>query len=77
MRLLGLVVASLASGSGVLALPGGDVSLSAVRDHFRFLGSLTPVPCREDLCEMAENHFKVTGVAAEIGVFQGGFAQTN
>eukprot|EP00747_Dinoflagellata_sp_TGD_P074476 gnl/TRDRNA2_/TRDRNA2_158333_c0_seq3.p1 gnl/TRDRNA2_/TRDRNA2_158333_c0~~gnl/TRDRNA2_/TRDRNA2_158333_c0_seq3.p1 ORF type:complete len:247 (+),score=37.26 gnl/TRDRNA2_/TRDRNA2_158333_c0_seq3:127-867(+) len=36
-----------------------------------------PVPCRDDLAVVAEQNFHVTGVAAEVGVYQGEFAAKN
>lgn len=38
---------------------------------------LPPIPCREDLPFVAEQRFRVTGRAAEVGVFRGFFSQHN
>ena len=49
-------------------------------DHLRFLSRLTPVPCREHLAEMAQNHFNpgnLTGNAVEVGVKEGLFSAHN
>lgn len=35
------------------------------------------LPCREDLAKLAQSYFRRTGNAAEVGTFQGGFAEHN
>ena len=39
---------------------------TALEEHHRFLSTLPPVPCREDLGAFAERYFHSTGVAAEV-----------
>jgi len=36
-----------------------------------------PVPCRDDFASLAQSHFHKTGVAVEVGVFEGEFAAKN
>eukprot|EP00933_Yihiella_yeosuensis_P005446 TRINITY_DN10995_c3_g1_i1.p1 TRINITY_DN10995_c3_g1~~TRINITY_DN10995_c3_g1_i1.p1 ORF type:complete len:255 (-),score=26.24 TRINITY_DN10995_c3_g1_i1:146-910(-) len=38
---------------------------------------LPPIPCRDDFAEVAQRWFYRTGIAAEIGVYVGGFAKQN
>lgn len=45
--------------------------------HLSFLSWLPVVPCREDLAELADRHFRRTGKAAEVGVFRGDLARHN
>ena len=45
--------------------------------HIARLSRLPPVPCREDFAEFAQRYFHVTGVAAEVGVFQADFSVHN
>ena len=46
-------------------------------EFIRFTGQLAPVPCKEDMAHLAQQHFYHTGRAAEIGVFQGEYAEHN
>ena len=41
------------------------------------LAELPPLPCGEHLSTLAEEHFRETGNAVEIGVYRGGFAKWN
>lgn len=46
-------------------------------DHLAYLAKLPPVPCREHFALMAQRYFYQEGAAAEVGVFQGDFAEAN
>ena len=50
---------------------------TALKEHLRLLSQLNPVPCRDDLAQMAQTHLNLTGRAAEVGVNRGLFAQKN
>lgn len=43
----------------------------SAEEHLKFLATLPPLPCREDLAALAQTYFVRTGRAAEIGVYQG------
>ena len=60
-----------------IAQASASTSPATAETHLQFLSALPPVPCREDLATFAELFFARTGNAAEVGVYQGAFAEHN
>lgn len=45
--------------------------------YLTFLSLLSPIPCRDDIANIAQLNFSRTGVAVEVGVFRGEFSAKN
>ena len=45
--------------------------------YLTFLSLLSPIPCRDDIANIAQFNFSQTGVAVEVGVYRGQFSAKN
>ena len=45
--------------------------------YLSFLSRLSPIPCRDDIAQVAQLNFSRTGIAVEVGVFRGQFSAKN